>query len=72
MEVFKSKTSDVMLFDFAFFPKLKGEMKGRHLNDFDELEINQNHLLYPPQTVFVGGYTVFTSERPTIRQNVCP
>ena len=33
-------------------------------------------LLYPPQTVFVGGFTVFTSvrpnERPSDRPNVCP
>ena len=28
-------------------------------------------LLYPPQTVFVGGYTVFTlSVRPSVRQSV--
>ena len=25
--------------------------------------------LYPPQTVFVGGYTVFTSVRPNERTN---
>ena len=33
------------------------------------------YLLYPPQTVFVGGYTVFTlsvrpNERPTVRMCV--
>ena len=38
-QVLKSKTSDVMLCDFEFFHKLKGEMKGGHLNDFDELRL---------------------------------
>ena len=28
--------------------------------------------LYPPRTVFVGGYTVFTSVRPNERTKVCP
>ena len=30
-----------------------------------------NESLYPPQTVFVGGYTVFTlSEHPSVRPSV--
>ena len=34
---------------------------------------NKHCLLYPPQTVFVGGYTVYTlSDCPTDRPSVCP
>ena len=34
-------------------------------------KVDQRLCLYPPQTVFVGGYTVFTlSDRPTVRVSV--
>ena len=43
------------------------------VNIFLFLKSNVFALLYPPQTVFVGGYTVFTlSESPTDRPTVCP
>ena len=38
-QVLKSKSSDVMLCDFAFFHKLEGEMKGGHLKDLDKLRL---------------------------------
>ena len=45
-QVLKYKTSDVMLCDFAFFHKLTGEMKGGHLNDFDELRLKSSEIIY--------------------------
>ena len=39
--------------------------------NFKSLPSLSSHFLYPPQTVFVGGYTVFTlSVRPSVRPSV--
>ena len=32
--------------DFALFPKLKGELKGKHFNDLDELRLESTRILY--------------------------
>ena len=49
--VLKVKTSDVTLCDFTFLPKLKDEMKGRHLNDFYELRLESTERInfYPTE-----------------------
>ena len=58
-QVLKSKTSDLMLFYFPFFHKLKGEMKGGHLNDFDELRLKSTEIIYFHPTVWFDQVALY-------------
>ena len=41
-------------------------------DDDDDEEMHNSLSLYPPQTLFVVGYTVIMSVRPSVRVSVCP
>ena len=40
------KKGDLMQFDFTLFPKLKGELKDKHLNDLHELRSESTKIIY--------------------------
>ena len=44
--VSKPKTSDATPFDFTLFPKLKGELKGKHFNKLHELRLESTKIIY--------------------------
>ena len=44
--VSKPKTRDVTPFDLALVPKLKEELKSKHLNDLHELRLESTKIVY--------------------------